>query len=54
MEKEQIEKRILELKKENDAINQKLAQLDAERNLLISRALENNGRIKELELLLTK
>ena len=49
MNKEQIEKRILDLKKENDKINQDLVALDAQRQQLLQQAIQNNGRILELE-----
>jgi len=49
MNKEQIEKRILDLKKENDKINQDLVALDDQRQQLLQQAIQNNGRILELE-----
>ncbi len=52
MNKEQIEKRILDLKKENDKINQGIVDLDGQRQELIKQAITNNGRILELEELL--
>jgi len=51
MEK-RIRERIEELKKENDQINNRLEQLNIERNNLIQKALSNNGAIIELEKLL--
>lgn len=52
MNKEQIEKRIRDLKKENDKLNQGIVDLDNQRQQLIQQAIINNGRILELEELL--
>lgn len=52
MEKEQIETRISEIKKENDKLNKRLIELEQEKNELISLALINNGRILELNKIL--
>ena len=49
-----IEKRIEELKKENDELNRKLIELEQEKRNLINLALINNGRILELETFLNK
>lgn len=45
-------KRIEELKKENDEINEKLNKLEIEKINLINQALNNNGGIIELEKIL--
>jgi len=50
--KKRIRERIEELKRENDQINNRLEQLNIERNNLIQKALSNNGAITELEKLL--
>jgi len=44
-----MKERIEELKKENDKINQRLQEILLEREELIKKAIENNGRILELE-----
>ena len=51
MEK-RIRERIGELKRDNDQINNRLEQLNIERNNLVQKALSNNGAIIELEKLL--
>ena len=48
MDKNKIDKRIEELKKENDEINQKVQELNVQMQQLINMALINNGRILEL------
>ena len=47
--KEKLQKRIEELKKENDQTNSALIQLDQKRNQLFQEGLVRNGRILELE-----
>jgi len=47
-----IKDRIEELRKENDADNQKLIELEQRKSLLIQEILVRNGRILELEKLL--
>ena len=49
MHKEKFQARIEELKKQNDAANQTMAQLDQNRSQLIQEMLIRNGRILELE-----
>ena len=49
MHKEKLQARIEELKKQNDAVNQMMAQLDQNRSQLIQEMLVRNGRILELE-----
>lgn len=49
MNKEELEKRIVDIKKENDELNESLVVLDQERQQLIQKAIINNGRILELE-----
>ena len=49
MHKEKLQARIEELKKQNDAANQTMAQLDQNRSQLIQEMLIRNGRILELE-----
>lgn len=52
MDKETINKRIEELKKENDNANKQLQNLESAKSQLIQQALIRNGRILELEELL--
>jgi len=52
MDKEKLEKRIQEIKVENDAANQYLQKLDNERQKTITECLMRNGRIMELEKIL--
>ena len=49
MNKEKIQARIEELKKENDQTNATLSQLEQRRNQLFQEGLIRNGRILELE-----
>lgn len=49
----EIQKRIDELKVDNDNINLELASIDNRRNELIKQALQNNGAIVELQKLIT-
>ena len=49
MDREKIQLRIEELKKENDQANSELAQLDQRRDLVIREILVRNGRILELK-----
>tara|TARA_R110000851_G_scaffold96046_2_gene208434 strand:+ start:1708 stop:1878 length:171 start_codon:yes stop_codon:yes gene_type:complete len=49
MKKEKIAERINELKKENDLINQNISMAVNEQQKLTSLAIENNGRILELQ-----
>lgn len=49
---EEIKKRLEDLKKENDKVNEQFKQLEITRNQLIQEALIRNGRILELEELL--
>jgi hypothetical protein len=49
MDKEKLEKRIQEIKLENDVANQYLQKLDNERQKTIAECLMRNGRIMELE-----
>lgn len=48
MDKAQIQKKIEAMIKENQQINQRLGQLNEERNQLTVKALENNGAIRQL------
>ena len=50
--KEKIRERVEELKRENDVDNQRLAELERRKNILIQEILVRNGRILELERLL--
>ena len=52
MDKEKLEKRIQEIKVENDVANQYLQKLDNERQKTITECLMRNGRIMELEKIL--
>ena len=49
MDREKIQTRIEELKKQNDQVNEILVRLERERNRLVQEALIRNGRILELE-----
>ena len=49
MDREKIQTRIEELKKQNDQVNEVLLRMEQERNRLIQEALVRNGRILELE-----
>ena len=49
MDREKIQARIEELKKQNDQVNEVLLRMEQERNRLIQEALIRNGRILELE-----
>jgi len=46
---DKIKERIVVLQKENDQINRRLNEIAVEREQLIQKAIENNGRILELE-----
>ena len=52
MNKENITKKIEEVKKENDKINQQLIQIERQKQALIQKALTNNGKIEALSDLL--
>ena len=54
MENKKIEKRITEIKKENDKLNEEMQKLERQRGEIINLALINNGRILELEEMLKK
>ena len=49
MDREKIQTRIGELKKQNDQANEILIRLEQEKNRLVQEALIRNGRILELE-----
>jgi len=52
MDKNKIQKKLEILAKENQGINQRLTQLNEERNQLTIKALENNGAMRQLAELL--
>ena len=49
MDREKIQTRIEELKKQNDQVIEVLLRMEQERNRLLQEALVRNGRILELE-----
>jgi ribosomal 50S subunit-associated protein YjgA (DUF615 family) len=49
IDKEKIQKRIQQLKQENDEANNTIVQLEQTRNRIIQEMLVRNGRILELE-----
>ena len=49
MTKDEIEKRMLELKMENDKANQELIYIEQRKQVLLQEILVRNGRILELQ-----
>ena len=54
MDREELQARVDELKKQNSEDNTKLANLDIMRQTIVQECLVRNGRILELEEILSK
>jgi hypothetical protein len=54
MDEKKIKKRIEEIKKDNDKLNEEMQKLERQKSEIISKALLNNGRLLELEEMLKK
>jgi hypothetical protein len=54
MDEKKIKKRIEEIKKDNDKLNEEMQKLERQKSEIINKALLNNGRLLELEEMLKK